>query len=143
MSFHIRTTPILASVVLGLSACASGTLPQQQLMQTQSAIASTEELSAEDPDAKLHLKYAREQMDNAQRLMARGEEEEARRMLDRASADANLALALARTEKVRKESDDARAKVDALRGGGSESAPSGGADAEEGSAAAGDVSAVE
>ncbi len=141
MSFHIRSTPILASVVLGLSACASGMLPQQQLMETQSAIASTEELSAEDPDAKLHLKYAREQMDTAQRLMARGEEKEAQRMLDRASADANLALALARTEKVREESDEARAKVDELREGGG--TPGGGRATEQGTAVAGDAAAVE
>lgn len=110
-------TTILGIAALVLApACATKLLPQQQLMDTQSAIASTEELGGdEDPDAKLHLQYAREQLEAAKRLMAAGEEEEARRMLDRAEADAELALALARTDEMRAQSKAAWSKVDELR----------------------------
>lgn len=100
------------------SACASSTLPQQQLMNTQGAIASAQELkAAENPDAKLHLQYATEQLAAAKRLMDDNEKTEARRMLDRASADADLALTLARTAKVHRESLAARAEVDQLLSG--------------------------
>jgi hypothetical protein len=106
---------ILAAVI-AMPACASGQLPQQQLMDTQAAIATTEELGGnEDPDAKLHLEYARDQLAGAKRLIARGDDEEANRMLARASADAELALELARTEQLRKQSKDAWNEVDELR----------------------------
>lgn len=114
---------LILAAALALPACASGTLPQQQLMDTQAAIASTEELGGkEDPDAKLHLEYARDQLDGAKRLMARGDDDEANRMLDRAEVDAELALELARTEQLRKESKAAWAEVDELRTEGSANA---------------------
>lgn len=104
------------AAVIAMPACASGQLPQQQLMDTQAAIASTEELGGnEDPDAKLHLEYARDQLAGAKRLMARGDDEEANRMLARASVDAELALELARTEQLRKQSKEAWDEVDELR----------------------------
>lgn len=108
----------VALALMTATGCAAKTLPQQQLMDTQGAITSAEELKGdEDPDAKLHLQYAREQLATAKKMMADGDKDEARRTLDRASADADLALTLARTEKVHKESLAARAEVDALARG--------------------------
>lgn len=113
--FHPRHILFAAAVALA-PACASNTLPQQQLMDTQAAITSAEELNGdEDPDAKLHLQFARDQLAAAKRMMNDGEEEEANRMLDRASVDADLALLLARTEKLREESREAQAQVDELQ----------------------------
>ena len=113
---YSKLTIVLA--FLFAPACASSTLSQQQLMDTQGAITSAEELkAAENPDAKLHLQYATEQLDAAKRMMDEGDKPEARRMLDRASADADLALTLARTAKVHKESQRARAEVEQLRSG--------------------------
>lgn len=110
---------LVLAALIALPGCASGTLPQQQLMDTQAAIASTEELGGnEDPDARLHLEYARDQLDGAKRLMARGDDDEAKRMLARASADAQLALELARTERLRKQSKAAWDEVDELRSDG-------------------------
>jgi hypothetical protein len=113
--FHSRI--LVASSVLALvPACASTVLPQQQLMDTQGAITSAEELKGdENPDAKLHLQFAREQLTAAKELMANGDDEEAERMLDRATADAELALTLARTEQLRAESREARSDVNELR----------------------------
>lgn len=116
MSYSQLTVALAFFLVV--PACASSTLPQQQLMDTQGAITSAEELKGgENPDAKLHLQYATEQLGVAKKLMDDGDKDEARRMLDRASADADLALTLARTEKVHKESKKARAEVDELRSG--------------------------
>ncbi len=108
----------IALALLVVPACAGKTLPQQQLMDTQGAITSAEELKAdENPDAKLHLQYATEQLGKAKKMMEDGDKDEARRMLDRASADADLALTLARTQKVHNESKQARAEVEQLRTG--------------------------
>ena len=105
-----------SSVLVLVPACAGTVLPQQQLMDTQGAITSAEELKGdENPDAKLHLQFAREQLAAAKEMMANGDEEEAERMLDRATADAELALTLARTEQLRAESREARTEVTELR----------------------------
>lgn len=121
--FHPRI--IAGSIVLlALPACAGDVLPQQQLMDTQGKITSAEELRGdEDPDAKLHLQFARDQVRAAKRMMDDGDEEEAKRMLDRATADADLALLLARTEKLREESRAAQSEVDDLRSDATATAP--------------------
>jgi hypothetical protein len=113
--FHSRIL-VASSVLVLVPACASTVLPQQQLMDTQGAITSAEELKGdENPDAKLHLQFAREQLTAAKEMMANGDDDEAERMLDRATADAELALTLARTEQLRAESRDARSDVNELR----------------------------
>lgn len=107
---------VASSVLLFVPACASTVLPQQQLMDTQGAITSAEELKGdENPDAKLHLQFARDQLNAAKELMANGDDEEAERMLDRATADAELALTLARTEQLRQQVREARGEVNDLR----------------------------
>jgi hypothetical protein len=70
---------------------------------------------AKQPQTSLHLRYAHDQLDRARALLADGEEEEAARMLDRAHADAELALALARTQRSRSAAEEARNEVEALR----------------------------
>lgn len=119
MMFHPRLIALATTCAVLMPACATAVLPQQQLADTQAAIASTETLGgASDPDAKLHLQYAREQMERAKRMMAEGDDDEALRMLDRASADAELALALAKTEQMRKRSEEAKAELDKLKSEG-------------------------
>lgn len=114
---------VVSSTFLLVPACAGTQLPQQQLMDTQGAITSAEELDGdENPQAKLHLQFAREQLTAAKKLMEEGDDEEAERMLDRATADADLALTLARTEQLRKESGEAKTEVQELREDGADSA---------------------
>jgi hypothetical protein len=60
------------------------------------------------PDAKLHLTLAQEQIDNAEKLMKDEEYERADHMTLRASADAELALALAREEAAKREAQNAK-----------------------------------
>ena len=83
---------------------------------SEAAMRSAEEIGAGgQPEASLHLKYAQDQLQTAQRLMDDGDEKRARRMLDRAHADAALALALARTERDRAAARAAWIEVDELR----------------------------
>lgn len=119
MKFHPRLIALATTCAALMPACATTVLPQQQLADTQAAIASTETLGGEqDPDAKLHLQYAREQMERAKRMMAAGDDDEALRMLDRATADAELALALAKTEQMRKRSTEAKEELEKLKSEG-------------------------
>jgi hypothetical protein len=58
---------------------------------------------------------ARDQVKTAELLMADGDNEEANLVLQRAEADAELALALAREEKLRAEAREALQKVEELK----------------------------
>lgn len=83
-----------AMVLLG---CAGTTASTARMGATQAAIRSAGEVGAErDPTAALHLQYAREQFAQAEQLSRGGEGERAERVLARAEADAELALALSR-----------------------------------------------
>jgi hypothetical protein len=64
--------------------------------EATAAIRGADEVGAEgDPQAAFHLQLARDQVASAERLNAQGDEIEARRMLKRAQADAEVAIALA------------------------------------------------
>jgi hypothetical protein len=106
----------IAAALLCCCGCATSQLDEQRLVDTQAAVNAVEELDeSEDPEVSLHLKYARDQLTAARRLADEGEGDEANRMLERAHADAALALAMARTERSRKEAREAWAEVEELR----------------------------
>lgn len=84
-------------VPLVLFGCAGTTASTARLGATQAAIRSASEVGAErEPTAALHLQYAREQFTQAEQLSRSGEGVRAERVLARAEADAELALALSR-----------------------------------------------
>lgn len=86
-----------SAVVLSMTACAGSQAPAASSAAAQAAIRSAREVGAErDPTAALHLQYAREQFERAEQLSQRGDGEEAHRMLLRAQADAELAMAITR-----------------------------------------------
>lgn len=91
-------------LTLACAACASYPPPTQPLADTQAAGRSAQELGAlEDPQARLHLKLAEEQVEKAKQLMDDGDNERAEQMLMRAKADAELAISLAREQKAKVE----------------------------------------
>jgi hypothetical protein len=111
---HRRPSILLLALLAG--GCANKQLSQSKLADTQSAMRSAEEIgAAKQPEASLHLRYAQDQLKAAQRLMDDGDEKEAQRMLERAKADAELALALARTQRDRNAAKQAWGQVDELR----------------------------
>ncbi len=92
-----RVVVFLALLVGSMSACASAPKPTDQMVATEAALRAAKEVGAgTDPQAQLHAKLAEEQLDRARQLMEDVENEEAQRMLERAKADAELALALSR-----------------------------------------------
>lgn len=100
-----------------LLACGGGyPEPRDQLTASESAVRAAEVAGAQDtPQAALHLKRAREQIDAAKALIQEGENERAEWMLRRARADADLALSLATEEVQRKKASDAKEELEQLQ----------------------------
>jgi hypothetical protein len=81
-----------------------------------SAIRAAEEVGAPNvPSASLYLQLAKEELENAKGLAAKGDKEEAESMLTRSQADAELAVALSRGDSDKKEAADAIQRVRQLR----------------------------
>ncbi len=82
------------------TACASYPKPTDRLISSQASLRGAEEAGAPaHPQASLHMKLAQEEVNKAKALIDDGENERADYMLMRAKADADIALALARTNK--------------------------------------------
>lgn len=86
------------------AACGSAGVRIAQMADAQSAVRAADEIGAErHPRSALHLKLARDQIERARAAIAEGEDAEAARWLERAEADAELAIALARHGRYRAE----------------------------------------
>lgn len=97
-------------------ACATMPAPQDRLIASQSAIRAAEEVGANTvPAAALHLQLAREQTEQAEKLIKNGENRRAEFSLLRAQSDAELALALAKEAPARLRAQDAIDRVQNLK----------------------------
>ncbi len=105
--------------VLSLVACGSSIPPpSDKLASAEAAARSARELGADrEPKAQLHLKLADEQIDQAKKLMNDGDNGRADLVLQRASADAELAVMLAKENTARSEADTARTRVNKIKAG--------------------------
>ena len=117
----MRRKLALRMILIGLAAasavaCGGAAVPQESLTAAQASVKGAEVGGAnEDPKAQLHLKLANEQIEKAKKLIDDGDNEEAARTLDRAQADAELALALAKEVKAQAEAGEASEQVGKLR----------------------------
>lgn len=102
---------LLAGVISG---CGGGAVVNKE--PTTSAIRAAEEVGASGvPGASLYLQLAKEELELAQGLAAKGEKEQAESMLERAEADAELAVALSHSDADKKEAAGAIERVRLLR----------------------------
>ena len=84
-------------VTLSMVACGGSTLPPARIADTQSAISAASAVGADqNPQAALHLKMARDQLKQAQDLANDGKDDQAKLVLQRADADAEVALMITR-----------------------------------------------
>ena len=111
---HVPKTTMLALAMATTSVpCATTALRSEP---TTSEIRAAQELGApEVPTAALHLQLAKEQLATAEALSAKGDEEQADSMLERAQADAELAVALSHEDNEKNEANAAIARVRELR----------------------------
>ena len=101
---------------LALVACGGAAVPRDQMTQAEAAVKGAEVGGANDePKAALHLKLAREELAKAQNMINDGENEDAARMVARAQADADLALALAKQAAARKDTAEAKEQIDQIK----------------------------
>lgn len=115
-------TPLIISVgmlsVL-LGACGSSMPPPtDRLASAEAAARSAKELGADNtPKAQLELKLATEQIDQAKKLMADGDNKRADLILQRANADAELAVMLAKEANAKAEAEKAQENVKNIKAG--------------------------
>jgi hypothetical protein len=103
---------IFVSALLLTAACASAPPPTERMASAQSAMRAAKEVGASQfPTAQLHSQLAQEQFDQAQKAIADGDNERAERLLQRATADAELALAIARASVSEREANEAEATL--------------------------------
>lgn len=122
----MRHTIRFAAISLGLglsisflAGCGSSLPPPSDRLATaEAASRSARELGADrEPKAALHLKLAQEQIDQAKKLMADGDNKRADLVLQRASSDAELAVMLAKENSASGEAQKAKEKVNAMKAG--------------------------
>jgi hypothetical protein len=96
--------------------CGGAAPPIQAKTDTVAAIRSAREVGAEQqPRAAYHLELAQEQLSRADALIERGRMPDAERMLRRAQADADLAIALTREAAVHAQAEDVRQRIREMR----------------------------
>ncbi|MEK6699374.1 MAG: DUF4398 domain-containing protein [Nitrospirota bacterium] len=100
------------AVVAAAIAAGCASAPLRTEASTSGIRAAEEAGAAKVPQASLHLQLAKEELELAKGLAAKGEKEKAASMLLRAEADAELAVALSRGDA---EKSEARAAVERVR----------------------------
>lgn len=117
---NLRTNlGLVAALGIAISACGSSLPPpNDRLASAEAASRSARELGAErNPNAALHLKLAQEQIDAARKLMGDGDNRRADLVLQRAGADAELSVMLAKESNAKSEAEKAQEKLKSLKGG--------------------------
>lgn len=103
-------------LIAACAACATAPIPNERLASTEASIRGAQEAGADAvPQAQLHLKFATEGIAQARKLIAERRNEEAGLVLDRARADAELAVGLSREAQVKAEAEQALAQVAAIK----------------------------
>lgn len=95
---------LVIGAALALAACGGAAKPTSKLVDAQAALRAADEVGADKvPQGDLHMKLAREQLERADHLMKDGDNERAAGVLERAKADAELAMALSRRAEAERE----------------------------------------
>jgi hypothetical protein len=112
MNRFVTTALFAVSVV----ACGGSSLPPAKVVDTESSISAAAAVGADqNPQAALHLKMARDQLKQAQALIDDNKGDEARLVLERADADAQVALMITREAQANANVRKAKADVAALQ----------------------------
>ncbi len=115
----MRPKLLAALVCLTLVGCAGQRVipvPNERRVEAEASLRAAEGAGADRvPEAARHLEYARQQIADAERLLVEGEQEAAELRFMQAEADADLALALARSIPVQQQARRTAQQADAAR----------------------------
>lgn len=114
MNRKTSSWPLLALLCV---ACGSSyPEPKDALAQSEGAVRGASEVGAEKvPDASLHLKFARDQVQEAKKHIDNGDNKRAAYVLMRARADAELAIMLAKTASTQADAKQTQEQVEELK----------------------------
>jgi regulator of protease activity HflC (stomatin/prohibitin superfamily) len=113
---HLNLIMVAGSVLFAAVIAGCGSTPAIDKEASTSAIRGAEEVGASNsPSASLYLQLAKEELENAKVLAAKGDKEQAESMLLRAQADGELAIALSRGDADKLEAAKAIERVRQLR----------------------------
>lgn len=117
----MRALAAMGAAALLWGCATTGEIPIQQMTDSRATIRAAEEMGAGRVDtAAHHLELAKQQTERATRLLDEGEERRAAFLFERATADAELAIALAREEPVRREAERLIQQVEAIQAEGAQ-----------------------
>ena len=106
-----RWLSVAAGVALGAACAGAPPVPAQRFTDAEAEIKAAQEIGAENnPQGKLHLQNARDQLEAAKKL-SKDEPQIAVRKLDNAQAEAELAKSVTREQAARAEADEAKARL--------------------------------
>ena len=109
---------IIAALPFAWACAGSMPPPTQRMADAEAAERSAREVGADqDPKAKLEVKLAQEQIAQAKKLMADGDNKRADLILQRASADAELAVMLAKEASAKAEAEKAQENMKNIKAG--------------------------
>lgn len=107
------TLLLLVSIAVG---CGGAAPPMEAQMEAVASVRAAREVgAAEQPRAAYHLELAEAQVARADALVDAGRMDDAERMLLRAQADADLAIALTREAAVVAEAEEVRSRIREMR----------------------------
>jgi|SRR5690606_16857489 len=107
-----------AALALGIAACGGAATVTPKTADATSAIAAAEAVGAQQhAEASAYMKLARDELAAAKELMRQDEPEKAQLMLERAQADAELALLLVRRNEAKTAAQRAQQQVQNLDAG--------------------------
>jgi hypothetical protein len=116
MKMTLRFTLPALAILVGAACASTGAPSSQKVASSSAAIRAAEEVGAtHSPTAALHLQLAKEQFENARMLTDKKDKDRADRLLMRAQIDAELSLALARSENEKAEARGALDKMKSLK----------------------------
>ncbi|GEM_PF-5893353 len=103
-------------VLLVASGCASPSVTSKEYSEPRETLAAARQVgTTENQQASLYMQYAEENLEHADKLIAEEEHDRARYYLDRAEADAELALAYAERASTKQDLEKLEARIDELR----------------------------
>lgn len=111
-----RFIAALSAAALGAACAAAAPVPTDKLAASEASYRGAQEAGADSaPQSKLALKLAQDEIEQAKQLIALKRNVEAARVLDRARADAELAVGLAREAKAEQEAQQALDQVKVMQ----------------------------
>lgn len=113
---HLNMSAAAVALFLVTGCASTSHAPNEKAESSSAAIRAAEEVGAQhDAQAALHLQLAKEQFAHARSMKNPDDKAASDRLLMRAQADAELAVALARSEAVKAEADAALNEVQQLK----------------------------